>query len=286
MTIPEVLDLLIAPAQHWVGTQWESGAWNVAQEHLATAIAARTVDALPVADSRTSGPVLITCAEGEWHTLELSMVSVGLQSQGYETVTVGAPLPSGQLVPLLHELAPLCVTVSCQMPGNLPGARRMAATARGAGTPVVMGGSAITKGRAKHLGANAHARDIRDLSQAIESAQRPVEAIEPLTHGRSTGFEWLDLRIPKLAAQLSDPNKNLSTEAVLDGVWMLRCLSAALLCDEPAILKTQADWQQRRSEVAGNPTASDLLRAVLAVVDSGPPIVVETLTEGAGCYLG
>ena len=171
------------------------------------------------------------------------------------------------------------------MPGNLPGARRMAATARDAGTPVVMGGSAITTGRAKHLGASAHAPGVRELSQAIESIQMPVGPTEPLAHGRATGFEWIDLRMPKLAAQLSDPNQDLSTDAVLDGVWMLRCLSASLLCDEPAILTSQADWQQRRAATAGSPTAGTLLRAVLAVVDSGPPIVAETLTEGAGCYL-
>lgn len=286
MTIPEVLDLLVAPAQHWVGSQWESGDWNVAQEHRATAITSRTIDLLDIAAEPTiPGEILVTCAEGEWHTLGLSMVSQGLRSQGYDTVTLGGPIPSGQLLPLLHELAARCVTVTCQMPGNLPGARRMAATARESGTPVVMGGSAVTAERAILLGANAYARDIRDLARAIESVSVPAAPIGPVTHARSEGFEWIDMRMHSLAAGLSVPDKSLSTESVLDGVWMLRCLSAALLCDDPAIVHDEAGWQQRRSAAAGRPPVSAILQAVLTVVDEGPPIVAETLTQGANEYL-
>lgn len=286
MTIPEVLDLLVAPTQHWVGNQWECGAWNVAQEHRATAIASRTIDLLDLAcESAHPGEILVTSSEGEWHTLGLSMVSLGLRSQGYQTVTLGGPLPSGQLLPFLHEMAPRCITVTCQMLGNLPGARRMAAAARESGSPVVMGGSAVTAERAILLGANGYARDIRDLARAIESVTVPATPIGPLGHARSEGFEWLDMRIPTLAARLSDPSKNLSTESVLDGVWMLRCLSAALLCDEPAILQSQADWQQRRSEAAGNPTAAALVQAILEVIEDGPAIVATTLIEGAADYL-
>lgn len=285
MTIPEVLDLLVAPAQHWVGSQWESGVWNVAQEHRATAITSRTINLLDVAAEPTiAGEILVTCAEGEWHTLGLSMVSQGLRSQGYDTVTLGGPIPSGQLLPFLHEMAPPCVTVTCQMPGNLPGARRMAATARESGTPVVMGGSAVTAERAILLGANAYARDVRDLARAIESVSVPAAPIGPVSHARSEGFEWIDMRMHSLAARLSDPDKTLSTESVLDGVWMLRCLSAALLCDDPSIVQTQADWQQRRSAAAGSPDASALVQAIRSVVDDGPAIVAVTLREGAGDY--
>ncbi len=286
MAIPELMDLLLAPAQHWVGSQWESGVWNVAQEHRATAITSQTIGLLDVdRESTAPGEVLVTSAEGEWHTLGLSMVSQALRSQGFETVTLDGPIPPGQLLPFLHELAPRCITVSCQMVGNLPGARRMAATARESGTPVVMGGSAVTAERALLLGANAYGRDIRDLGRAIESVKVPAAPVGPVTHERSEGFEWLDLRIHRLAARLSDTIKNLPTEAVLDGVWMLRCLNAALLCDEPAILRDQADWQQRRSEAAGSPTASSLVRAVLAVVGDGPAIVDATVREGAEDYL-
>ncbi len=287
MAIPEILDLLVAPTQHWVGSQWECGAWNVAQEHRATALTSRTIDLLEVAGEPTHpGEVLVTIAEGEWHTLGLSMVSLGLRSQGYRTVTLGGPLPSGQLLTFLHEMAPRCITVTCQMLGNLPGARRMAAAARESGSPVVIGGSAVTAERAIVLGANAYASDIRDLPRAIEAVRVPATPIGPLSHARSEGFEWIDLRIHTLAARLSDPNENLSTEAVLDGVWMLRCLSAALLCDEPAIVRDQAAWQQRRYEAAGSPTASSLIRAIQAVIYDGPAIVAATLTEGAGDYLG
>lgn len=287
MAIPEVLDLLVAPTQHWVGDQWECGAWNVAQEHRATALTSRTIDLIDLAREPTHpGEILVTSAEGEWHTLGLSMVSLGLRSQGYRTVTLGGPLPSGQLLTFLHEMAPRCITVTCQMLGNLPGARRMAAAARESGSPVVIGGSAVTAERAILLGANAYARDIRDLPRAIESVRVPATPIGPLSHARAEGFEWLDLRLHTLAARLSDPRESLSTEAVLDGVWMLRCLNAALLCDEPVILQDQAAWQQRRSEAAGSPTPSALIRTILAVVEDGPAIVAATLREGVGDYLG
>lgn len=281
MAIPEVLDLLIGPAQHWVGAQWESGSWNVAQEHLATAITAQCVDSLSADDVATQeGTVLITCAEGEWHTLGLSIVAAGLRSYGYETVTLGGPLPAGQLLPFLHELAPKCVTVSCQMPGNLPGARRMAATAREAGTAAIVGGSGVTKQRARYLGSSGFAAGIQGLGLAVAAVDPKVTPIEELTHERALGFEWVDLHIHSLAAELASTSRNPNTESALEGVWMLRSLNAALLCDEPSILRDQAMWQTRRSKLGGETSMSDMVSALKTVVSAGPSIVGATLDEG------
>ncbi len=286
MSIPEVFDLLLAPAQRWVGAQWETGVWNVAQEHLATTITQRAVDNLQSDDAHTNGgPVLVTCAEGEWHTLGLSMVSVGLQSQGYKTVSLSGPLPAGQLLPFLHELAPRCVTVSCQMPGNLPGARRMVATALEAGTPAIVGGSGLTAKRANHLGATGYASEIQGLSQVIEAVQPAVKPIEPLTHQRWAGFEWLDMHIHSLAANLAKATQGLTTEAALEGVWMLRALNAALLCDEPRILRDQSVWQANRSSLGDGPPLPGLIRALRTVISPGPPIVVQTVDEAASDLL-
>lgn len=249
---PQVIDELLQPALVWVGTQWESGAWTVAQEHRATALVADLVSQLPRTPRYDRGEtVLIVAAEGEWHTIPVTMLEYALTVDGFDVVALNGPIPPGHLLPLIHELGPRSVALSCVMPSNIPGTRRMARVARDAGVPIVAGGSALTPERSRITGANAFAATVTNAGAAIDSTPRLTTSLLPLDHGAAEGFEWVEDRLPHLAARFVDRCEALGQSAVTDGVLMLRSLASGLMCDDPTILRNQIAWQHRREEPSG-----------------------------------
>lgn len=270
---PQVIDELLQPALVWVGTQWESGEWTVAQEHRATAAVAQLIARLPRTPRYDRGEtVLILAAEGEWHTMPVTMLEYALTVDGFDVVALNGPIPPGHLLPLIHELGPRCVALSCVMPSNLPGTRRMARVARDAGLPIVTGGGALNSARSRMVGANAFAATVSNAGAAIDSTPRLTTPLPPLTHGAAEGFEWFEDQLHHLATRLVARCEEVGQSATTDGVLMLRSLAAGLMCDDPTILRDQMEWQHRR-EAHSNLSARALIGCLHEVVVEGPESV-------------
>lgn len=115
---------VIAPAMHEVGRLWEKGAITVADEHLATALTHRVLAALrPPAfvdqafePASTKPRAMLAAVQGEQHALGLRMAADLLEDVGYQTIYLGADVPSEALFQAIKALTPNLLGLSATMP--------------------------------------------------------------------------------------------------------------------------------------------------------------------------
>lgn len=79
-----------------IGNLWYENHASVQQEHFASGLAMRRIDALLSASPAPSRPetVLIGCAPGEWHTFTPLLMALLLRRRGYNVLYLGANVPA------------------------------------------------------------------------------------------------------------------------------------------------------------------------------------------------
>jgi MerR family transcriptional regulator, light-induced transcriptional regulator len=134
------------PTLREVGRLWEENRLSVAEEHVATAIThsamLRLYGALEMPDG--TGPTLIAaCAETERHEIGLRMLCDFLDLDGWDTVFLGATVPTEDLVAMVRERRPQVVALSATIAPHLPQVRRTIAAlheASGDAPPLILVG--------------------------------------------------------------------------------------------------------------------------------------------------
>jgi methanogenic corrinoid protein MtbC1 len=124
MSLAELYQQVIAPAMYEVGLLWQKGAITVADEHLATALTNRVLAALrsPALVDEALGRdpkqprAMLAAVEGEQHALGLRMAADLLEDAGYQTVYLGADVPTEALLQAIEALSPDMVGLSATMP--------------------------------------------------------------------------------------------------------------------------------------------------------------------------
>ncbi|HEU0013241.1 MAG TPA: B12-binding domain-containing protein, partial [Longimicrobium sp.] len=105
------------PAMREIGRLWQQNRITVADEHLATAITqaamARLYDEMFTALGTRDAPLLVAaCAETERHEMGLRMLCDLLELDGWDTVFLGASVPTEDLVRMVAERRPRVVALS------------------------------------------------------------------------------------------------------------------------------------------------------------------------------
>jgi methanogenic corrinoid protein MtbC1 len=287
--VQELVQGLLGAAQAEVGRRWEANQWSVADEHAATAITDAVLGALAwrIKAAEDQGHVVVTCAEGEWHSLPARMAAEVLRAHGWQVTFLGASTPADHLRRFVAEVGAVAVVVSCSVPIFLGGALRSVQAAQSEGIPVLVGGRAFGPDdtRAYRLGADGWAPDPVAAARLLDSwrQQRPavgkrpagmrdaepleLEAVRPDLVEAAMGE--LFLRFPPLAGygevQLARTREDLG--------YILQFLEAALLTDDPRIFLDEfLPWLTRvltsRGLPAGVVTVG--LEALGAVLDAFP----------------
>ena len=174
----DVLLELIAPALHSIGTLWEEGGLSVADEHRASAVAARLISRLGARFARRGhkrGTVVLAAPPGELHGLPVSIAANLLRWRGFEVVELGADTPPDALAETAAgEPGLLAVGIACTTSSSARAVRRSIAALRRVvpHVPVLLGGAAITDAaHARHLGADvftgARASEVVSSVEAI-----------------------------------------------------------------------------------------------------------------------
>jgi len=166
------------PALRGVGRLWQQNRITVADEHLATAITqaamARLYERL-FASASGQGPRLVAaCAEGERHEVGLRMVCDLLELEGWDTLFLGAAVPTPDLVRLICEREPQVVALSASIGPNVPRVEEAIRAIRencGSQPPlIVVGGRpfATDDTLAHRVGADVTARDAAEAAERLQ----------------------------------------------------------------------------------------------------------------------
>jgi methanogenic corrinoid protein MtbC1 len=132
MSLAALYQRVVTPAMHEIGRLWEKGALTIADEHLATGVTHRVLDALrqPAFVEQAIEPdpgqprAMLAAVQGEQHALGLRMAADLLEVHGYQTLYLGADVPTEALRQAIDTLSPDLLALTATMPksaGRLEG---------------------------------------------------------------------------------------------------------------------------------------------------------------------
>ena len=117
-----------------VGEMFQKGMTDEAHEHMASSITERMMTRVaqyytPLA--RTARRAILGCVAGNWHILGIRMLSDGLKGMGWDTIFLGANVPTPSFVSLAQTMQPDLVILSCAMEEQGAEARTLLARLNG-----------------------------------------------------------------------------------------------------------------------------------------------------------
>jgi methanogenic corrinoid protein MtbC1 len=135
------------PVQHEIGRLWQMNQITVAQEHFCTAAVQRSMSHLYSAlFSGMPGRrrVVAACAGGELHEIGLRMVADLLESSGWDTVYLGANVPTESIIRTVAEAPTSLIAISTTITPNLRTLSKIIEALRAdpvtAHVPIIVGG--------------------------------------------------------------------------------------------------------------------------------------------------
>jgi len=136
-----VLEVLL-PALHEIGERWQRGQASVQQEHFATALVARRLDAIMAALPAPTGAntIMLACPEAELHALPLEFLAVLLRRRGHRVVNLGADVPAAELEGTMGAVKPALVVMAAQSLRAAVALRGAAAVIAETGVGLAFGG--------------------------------------------------------------------------------------------------------------------------------------------------
>lgn len=160
---PEQLYLdALGPAMRFVGDQWEAGRISVAEEHRASALAARLVGRLgPLFTRRgpTRGLIVLGTPTGDRHALTTALLADPLRGRGFTVGDLGADTPAASFAEIVTNEAQTTavgIAVSVAVDDHVV-SETIQAIHSAREVPVLLGGRAITDAaQATRLGADAY----------------------------------------------------------------------------------------------------------------------------------
>lgn len=275
-----ISDLLRAP-QSEAGERWHRGEWSTVDEHLITGVSQASLEALVATAPAvaTEGLVVVTCAEGDWHSLSSQMFAELLRSSGQGVVYLGASTPAEDVDRFVERRQPDALTITCNLALAYVGTARLSDAAHRHGVPVLAGGRALSEARAAALGVDAWAPDAAAGAAILRLWRRKPPAVEraPVVLDQ-TALE-LDARAVELADRafddlgqrfhaMGDYDDRQRRRTHEDLVYIVRFLAAARLVDDDAVFHSFRVWLERLLVVRGVPAA-----ALAAGLDSLAPLV-------------
>jgi methanogenic corrinoid protein MtbC1 len=285
----DLIGRLLAPSQRLVGERWQHQLVSVGEEHAATFVTESVLASLAVGfePEPTHGTIVVTCAEGEWHSLPARMAAELLITSGWRVIYLGPATPAAQLRTYLAGVDVDAVGISATVTTNLAGAARSVSVARKLGLPVVVGGRAFgtTDTRAKAIGADGWAADLScglDLDDVLWEPG-PQPALEG---------DWAMLersRVSIVRDAIAWLGQHHASIATAEGSWLARVIddlddivgvvAAAVLCDDPSIVSEHRTWLISLVEAQRFPTAvADVgFDAVAAVVGDHSPVAADVI---------
>ncbi|HSG44561.1 MAG TPA: B12-binding domain-containing protein [Anaerolineales bacterium] len=129
-----------------VGELWYENKVSVQQEHFASSLAMRRIDALLSAAPAPTRKetILVGCPAGEWHTFTPLMISLFLRRRGYKVIYLGANVPADRFVETVKDTKANLVLLVAQ---QLVSAATLQGTANALSNkniPVAFGGRIFT----------------------------------------------------------------------------------------------------------------------------------------------
>jgi MerR family transcriptional regulator, light-induced transcriptional regulator len=118
------------PALYRIGQLIVQGEINEAQEPLASALTERMMAKVALFYApivRVPYRAVLGCVAGNWHALGLRMLSDGLRVEGWNTLFLGANVPTSSFLTMVTTAHPDLVVISCSLAEHVPATHELLA---------------------------------------------------------------------------------------------------------------------------------------------------------------
>lgn len=147
LSVPVLLEQVVAPLLHEIGERWEAGGLAPAYEHLATTVIRTTLaDLIENAGAGPDAPVLLVATPaGQRHELGAMLVATAAAAFGWRIVYLGPELPASDIVLAARRTAAAMIALSVVYPGADDALVEEVRQVREAlaRTPVIVGGRGV-----------------------------------------------------------------------------------------------------------------------------------------------
>ncbi len=120
LSVPAMLDQVVAPLLHRVGSSWQEGRLGPAQEHVASVVIRRFLDwLLSTVSVGPSAPLMVAATpSGERHELGALLAAVTAAAEGWRAVFLGPDLPASEIASAASALKAEVVALSSVDPAS------------------------------------------------------------------------------------------------------------------------------------------------------------------------
>lgn len=235
-----------------IGERWYQNEANVQQEHFASALAMRRLDALLSASPvpTRNQTVVVGCPADEWHTLTPLLLSLLLRRRGLNVIYLGANVPSEQFTNTVQDLHASLVILVAQQLITAATLQRTALVFSSQKIPTAFGGRifSIHPEIAKSIPGFFLGHSLPEAVEHVESLlSHKIKLNEPLAASPSyvaahQAFESKRGQIELTFKQLLEPLA-ISPENIRTGVHFLsENIAAALQLGNTSYVSAEVDW--------------------------------------------
>ena len=121
-SLDSIFETTVTQAMHQVGDLWQKGSVTVADEHMATRVVLTAIQKLRgvMMPHEPNGLNAICCAsEGELHELAVHLVTLILESKGWNVINLGANTPLYSLQEMVSRQRPQLICISARTIADL-----------------------------------------------------------------------------------------------------------------------------------------------------------------------
>ena len=265
-----------------IGEGWYEGTVTVQQEHFASALALRQLEALlaSLPAPTRNGRIIVACPPHELHTFSPLMISLLLRRQGWDVVYLGANVPVERMEHLVEQIKPLLVVMPTQTLTAAANLLTMAQRLQEMKVPLAFGGKVFT-----------HIPEVVDVIPGYylgKTLDNVVDVIESVVQAAPAPGKVKKASKAYEAAYQHFIEKRSAVEARLHGLPQLSAMptrlltitnkelgdniEAALLLGDLEMLSANIAWVQglllNNHQRLGEPTLQDYLKGYYEVVKS------------------
>ena len=235
-----------------IGQGWYEGTTSVQQEHFASALAMRRLEALLTGMPAATRPgrILVGCPPSEEHTFSPMLLTFLLRRRGWDVVYLGANVPVEQLSSTLDAIRPRLTVFLAQQLVSAATLYELANYLAGQSVQLAFGGRVfINKPALQRRIVGHYLGDV--LTGAIPVVERllthqePAPMVEPAPSEYEIALRYLEQRKPALELALTESlaAQGQSPSQFTDAAdYLTRHVLAALRLGELDLVEPELDW--------------------------------------------
>lgn len=174
-----------------IGNSWYVGSVTVQQEHFASALALRRMEALLISTPAPTRPgrILVGCPPEEAHTFVPLLLSLLLRRRGWDIVYLGADVPLHSIETTLAVVHPNLVVLTAQQLYTAAGLLEMAEVLQSERIPLAFGGLIFSTTPDLHLAIPGYYLG-GHIEQAVSHVEQLMAALRPQAAQRQASYAY------------------------------------------------------------------------------------------------